>query len=91
MAAGHNTLDRFSLTNPLGTPVPTGVKITLELDLNVLTEELVDRLDEGDLVSFLVGIAEAYDDLDTTELVLNKLGAIHRAQEEAALRAREES
>jgi hypothetical protein len=81
----HNTLDRFSLTNPQGIPISTGVSVALELDLNVLTEELIDRLDDDDLIAFLVGIVEAVDDVDTTEHLWNKMREILQAQERAAL------
>jgi hypothetical protein len=90
MAGRHNTLDRFSLTNPLGIPISTGVKVSLELDLNVLTEELVDRLDDDDLVAFLVGIVEAVDDIDTTEHLRKKMREILQAQEKAALETGED-
>jgi hypothetical protein len=90
MAGHHNSLDRFSLTTPRGIPISTGVSVALELDLNVLTEELVDRLDEDDLVTFLVGVVEAQDDIDTTEHLWNKMREILQVQEKAALEAGED-
>lgn len=85
MAGNHNTLDRFSLTNPRGIPVSTGVNVALELNLNILTEEIVDRLDDDDLVTFVLGLVEAVDDIDTTEHLWNKLRELLTAQEKAAM------
>jgi hypothetical protein len=90
MASHHNTLDRFSLTTTKGIPVSTGVTVALELDLNVLTEELVERLDDDDLIAFIVGLVEAVDDIDTTEHLWNKMRAVLQAQEKAALEAGED-
>jgi hypothetical protein len=59
--------------------------VALELDLHILTEEIVERLDDDDLIAFLVGIVEAVDDIDTTECLWHKFREVLIAQEKAAL------
>lgn len=82
-ASRHSTLDRFSLASR--NKIFQGIYVTLDLDLNILTEEIVDRLDDDDLVTFVLGLVEAVDDIDTTEHLWNKLRELLTAQEKAAM------
>ena len=80
-----NDLDRFSLK--VDGKVDQGLRLTAALDLNVLAEELVDRLREDDLVDFIAGIVEAFGDIDTTERILGRISDIRAVQEREALEA----
>jgi hypothetical protein len=83
MAGQHSSLDRFTLQ--VTPKINPGLSFMMNMDLNSFAQELVDRLDEDDLVHFVLGIVELYDDLDTTEHLLQKMQGLLRAQEKAAL------
>ena len=85
MAGANNSLDRFSLR--VDGKINQGVRMTIELDLNTLAEELVDRLHEQDLIDFVVGLVEAFDDLDTTQDIQSKITDLREKQEQDALEA----
>lgn len=80
-----NSLDRFSLR--VDGKIDQGVRMTIDLDLNTLAEELVDRLHEEDLVNFIAGLVELFGDIDTTEHLIGRLSDIRGALEQEALEA----
>jgi len=85
MTAANNSLDRFSLR--VDGKIDQGVRMTIALDLNTLAEELVDRLHEQDLIDFVMGLVEAFDDLDTTQDIQRRVTELREKQEQDALEA----